>query len=59
MLAEADSSTQPEIGLRKCEKCNKGQQEGLKLRKCAGCSSVMYCSKECQKESWAKHKWAL
>ncbi|EIW60890.1 uncharacterized protein TRAVEDRAFT_64202 [Trametes versicolor FP-101664 SS1] len=56
MLAEADSSTQPEIGLRKCEKCNKGQQEGLKLRKCAGCSSVMYCSKECQKESWAKHK---
>ena len=30
--------------------------EGAKL--CAPCSSVAYCSKECQKEDWPNHKAA-
>ncbi|KAI0648346.1 hypothetical protein C8Q79DRAFT_570451 [Trametes meyenii] len=43
------------IDLRTCYKCGKGPQEGCKLRKCSGCSSAMYCSRECQKAAWSAH----
>ena len=41
-----------------CEKCgkNKFSHPEIKFKKCSGCISVNYCSKECQKEHWKRHK---
>ncbi len=36
-----------------CASCKK---PSLKMKKCAGCESVNYCSKECQKQHWKEHK---
>lgn len=30
--------------------------EDKELKKCAGCSAALYCSKGCQKEAWCTHK---
>lgn len=35
--------------------CRSCLSEGSKLR-CTGCSNTFYCSKECQKEDWRRHK---
>jgi hypothetical protein len=29
---------------------------GVKLQKCGNCNIVYYCSRECQKNDWKKHK---
>ncbi|KAE9374349.1 hypothetical protein N431DRAFT_503221 [Stipitochalara longipes BDJ] len=39
-----------------CNKANDELEERSKLKKCAKCKDVTYCSKECQKGDWAKHK---
>lgn len=36
----------------KCQVCQKGKPEVPKLKKCAGCLSVRYCSKTCQLADW-------
>jgi len=38
-----------------CEKCARCGDRG-KLKVCATCKSISYCSVECQKEDWKKHK---
>ncbi|KAJ7486991.1 hypothetical protein FB451DRAFT_1554123 [Mycena latifolia] len=36
-----------------CENCTVRR---IDLRRCAGCATVRYCSKECQKAHWKSHK---
>ncbi|KAK7033506.1 hypothetical protein VNI00_012727 [Paramarasmius palmivorus] len=40
-----------------CERCFPSQ-DTIKLRICAACSTVKYCSTECQKKHWPAHKEA-
>ena len=40
-----------------CELCSKTKiSTGNSLRSCSRCMSVHYCSTECQKSDWARHK---
>ncbi|KAI0705542.1 hypothetical protein C8Q76DRAFT_171783 [Earliella scabrosa] len=42
----------------RCSHCSKSAEELLpeRLKRCAGCSLVLYCSKECQRTGWKAHK---
>ncbi|KAI0688310.1 hypothetical protein C8T65DRAFT_589627 [Cerioporus squamosus] len=42
--------------LQRCAYCDAVQTSDRRLRRCAGCFGVMYCSKECQKRAWREHK---
>jgi hypothetical protein len=39
-----------------CTKCGKHRSAGVKLLKCSGCRTTLYCSVECQKSHWKTHK---
>ena len=39
-----------------CIVCDAVGSDGVKLRHCAGCKSVYYCSKQCQVAHWPAHK---
>ncbi len=39
--------------MRECAHCKKS---GLKFKHCSACKSVYYCSRECQKSDWKRHK---
>lgn len=38
--------------IKKCDICN--SEKNLKL--CSRCKTIYYCSQECQKKGWEKHK---
>eukprot|EP00980_Cylindrotheca_fusiformis_P031096 scaffold25826_cov132-Cylindrotheca_fusiformis.AAC.4 len=38
-----------------CDTCKK-RQPYTKMKKCSRCRSVTYCSEECQKQDWSRHK---
>ncbi|XDG05416.1 hypothetical protein ABKA04_005031 [Annulohypoxylon sp. FPYF3050] len=41
----------------RCRNCNATHtKKGGELMKCARCKEVMYCSPECQKKDWKKHR---
>ncbi|KAI9059706.1 hypothetical protein FKP32DRAFT_1657160 [Trametes sanguinea] len=42
--------------LRHCKWCGRPETPSQKLRKCAACGYVLYCSKQCQREGWPDHK---
>ncbi|KAI0831677.1 hypothetical protein BC628DRAFT_1311361 [Trametes gibbosa] len=59
MPSETKPAAAPDTTLRLCAHCHKGPEKGAQLRRCAGCAittSVMYCSKECQRAAWPTHK---
>jgi hypothetical protein len=41
-----------------CSNCGKKDENGVTLKKCAGCHSVFYCNAECQKKDWSNHRVA-
>nr|QBK94012.1 MAG: MYND finger protein [Pithovirus LCPAC406] len=62
-LLENDLTTVPSGNYRKCERsgldyppCFTCFRTDKKVRRCGICRTVAYCSKECQKEDWKKHK---
>ncbi|OJT12247.1 hypothetical protein TRAPUB_11206 [Trametes pubescens] len=47
--------------LARCAHCKKRERElpaDTKLKRCAGCSIIMYCSRECQKAAWPRHRYS-
>ncbi|KAI9863669.1 MAG: hypothetical protein M1813_003692 [Trichoglossum hirsutum] len=50
----ADANT----AVPKCANCAKTESElsGINLKRCAKCLTTNYCSRECQKTDWKKHK---
>ncbi|RPD59232.1 hypothetical protein L226DRAFT_572222 [Lentinus tigrinus ALCF2SS1-7] len=53
---EPPNSSSSPTSLRRCHGCGRTQDEEIRLQKCAGCHSVLYCSKACQKEKWEMHR---
>ena len=49
-MSETDISSK-----NNCHACGVAKNN-KELKKCAGCAVTLYCSKECQKGAWAKHK---
>jgi hypothetical protein len=39
-----------------CTKCGTHRSAGVKLLKCSGCRTTLYCSVDCQKSHWKTHK---
>jgi hypothetical protein len=40
---------------RRCAACGAGAA-ACKLKKCAGCQAVLYCSPDCQQADWREHR---
>ena len=38
---------------KKCQACEVQAED---MKKCSGCGFYSYCSKDCQRKDWAKHK---
>jgi hypothetical protein len=41
---------------KRCTRCGAQRSAELKLKRCMGCMTVLYCSKQCQAEDWEGHK---
>merc|ERR1712098_742403 len=42
--------------LLRCANCEKLEKSLKEFKKCLGCNSVYYCSKDCQRAHWPSHK---
>ena len=52
-----ESYIEPLTDRQQCFKCHTKVTGKKKLLKCGNCHAITYCSKECQKEDWPRHKW--
>lgn len=50
------TATQMKSDSDQCAKCGKAQSLVGRLKKCPVCQKTYYCSKQCQKDDWKKHK---
>ena len=53
--SEQENSTQAQ-NMESCRTCKKTADTSKTLSLCAGCHSVRYCSRDCQKQDWKLHK---
>jgi len=44
------------VALSNCAMCNKVEDAMRQFKSCPRCDSAVYCSRECQKRDWKKHK---
>src|SRR5437868_5070810 len=44
------------LKIYECSNCNKSRFVGKSYKMCADCLNAHYCSVECQKAHWLKHK---
>ncbi|KAK4040785.1 hypothetical protein C8A01DRAFT_15369 [Parachaetomium inaequale] len=55
--AVAEDMVGGKLGVRRCRTCRVPETlEGVALRKCTRCLEAEYCSAECQKKDWKKHR---
>ncbi|KAF4442119.1 hypothetical protein F53441_11822 [Fusarium austroafricanum] len=55
--AELSNMGTPVTRVERCRSCGKPEsQEGITLKKCSRCQKVKYCSGDCQKRDWKKHR---
>jgi hypothetical protein len=59
-VPESEHERRIDFTLNSCRgRCGKHRDhEGVKLMQCGRCNSAPYCSKECQKRDWPRHKSA-
>lgn len=48
-------ATKPTRKPKVCAQCG-ARPEGVQMLQCGVCKTVVYCSRECQKAHWPKHK---
>ncbi|KAL2145727.1 hypothetical protein VTI28DRAFT_6422 [Corynascus sepedonium] len=55
--AVAEEMVGGKLAVKRCRNCQKPEtEEGVSLKKCMRCLEVLYCSPECQKKDWKKHR---
>ncbi|KAF5642645.1 uncharacterized protein FTJAE_3533 [Fusarium tjaetaba] len=55
--ADVPKMRSPVTRVERCRSCGKPEdQAGVTLKKCSRCQRVKYCSGECQKRDWKKHR---
>jgi len=55
-LAHEAAANRQRTILHPCSKCNRIEEAIDVFKKCQRCKAVYYCSKDCQKSDWKKHK---
>ena len=52
----SSKESQASVTMNRCSSCDIAEGDGIKLKTCAACKSVRYCSVKCQKKHRPKHK---
>ena len=55
-MSAKDAESEADEMMSHCASCGKPENDDVKLKKCAACHLVRYCSVKCQKDHRPKHK---